>query len=204
VPTSVELLESENGLRQFDYALRVVETFLDPDRPFALRPRLILDLQAIAVQSLDPRPGEWRNTTVHIEKSQHQPPPPHLVHNLATEMCDYVNDNFHERTAFHLSAYVMWRLNWIHPFSDGNGRTSRTASYIVLCSKLKSVLPGSPTIPEQIQADRRAYFDALEAADAAYRADESVDVSAMETLLRNMLAKQLLSVIEKAGGAALL
>ena len=97
----------------------------------------------------------------------------------------------------------MWRLNWIHPFADGNGRTSRTASYIVLCAKLKSVLPGSPTIPEQIQADRRAYFAALEAAGAAYRADESVDVSVLETLLRNMLAKQLLSVIEKAAGAAL-
>ena len=97
MPTSVELLESENGLRQFDYALRVVETFLEPERPFALRPSLILNLQAIAVQNLDPRPGEWRNTPVSIEKSQHQPPQQHLVHNLVTEMCDYVNDNFHER-----------------------------------------------------------------------------------------------------------
>lgn len=203
MPTSVELLETENGLRQFDYALNVIETFLDPERPFALRPALIQDLQAIAVRDLDSRPGEWRNATVIISQSQHQPPPPHLVQNLATEMCDYVNDNFHEKTAFHLSAYVMWRLNWIHPFADGNGRTSRTASYIVLCAKLKSVLPGAPTIPQQIQEDRTGYFRALEAADAAYLADGSVDVSAMENLLRNMLAKQLLSVIEKAGEAAL-
>jgi Fic family protein len=204
VLTSVELLESENGLRQFDYALRVIETFLDPDHPFALRPSLVLDLQAIAVKDLDLRPGEWRNGSVQISQSKHQPPPPHLVHNLVTEMCDYVNDNFHERTAFHLSAYIMWRLNWIHPFSDGNGRTSRTASYVVLCAKLKSILPGSPAIPQQIQEDRTAYFRALEAADAAYLTDKTVDVSAMETLLRNMLAKQLLSVIEKAGGAALI
>ena len=114
-----------------------------------------------------------------------------------------MNEKWDEKSPLHLAAYVMWRLNWIHPFADGNGRTSRTASYIVLCAKLKSVLPGAPTIPQQIQEDRTGYFRALEAADAAYLADGSVDVSAMENLLRNMLAKQLLSVIEKAGEAAL-
>ena len=118
-------------------------------------------------------------------------------------MCDYVNNNLHEQTAFHLAAYVMWRLNWIHPFADGNGRTSRTASYIVLNVKLNSILPGTPTIPEQIQQDRSGYFRAPEAADAAFAADK-IDVSEMENLLKNMLAKQLLSVIEKASGVPLL
>lgn len=114
------------------------------------------------------------------------------------EMCDYVNDNFHEKTPFHLAAYVMWRLNWIHPFSDGNGRTSRIISYIVLCIALKTVLPGSPTIPQQIQEDRTAYFEALEMADEAYRKD-TLDVSVMEEMLKAMLAKQLIGVIEQAG-----
>jgi Fic family protein len=116
-------------------------------------------------------------------------------------MCDYVNDNWHEMTAFHLAAYVMWKLNWIHPFPDGNGRTSRVSSYIVLCTSLNSLLPGSPTILEQIQDDRTSYFRALERADAAFAAGQ-VDVSTMEEVLRNMLAKQLLSVIEQASGAS--
>jgi Fic family protein len=118
-------------------------------------------------------------------------------------MCDYVNDNLHERTAFHLSAYVMWRLKWIHPFSDGNGRTSRVASYIVLSVALKMLLPGSPSIPQQIQADRTAYFQALEHVDSTYAATRQVNVSKMETAIRNMLAKQLLSVIEQADGQIL-
>ncbi|MBL8221394.1 MAG: Fic family protein, partial [Bryobacterales bacterium] len=34
---------------------------------------------------------------------------------------------------------VMWRLNWIHPFFGGNGRTARSASYLVLCASLNSI-----------------------------------------------------------------
>lgn len=113
------------------------------------------------------------------------------------EMCDYINDNWHEKSAFHLAGFAMWRLNWIHPFPDGNGRTSRILSYIVLLSKLGYILPGKPTIPEQIAADRTAYFRALEAADDA-ETRGVLDVSVMEELLKGLLANQLLSVIERA------
>ena len=93
----------------------------------------------------------------------------------------------------------MWRLNWIHPFADGNGRTSRAISYVVLCIRAHSLLPGTPTIPEQIVANRQPHFDALDAADAAARRDQ-IDVSAMETLLDQMLARQLTAAYESAGG----
>ena len=155
--------------------------------------------QKVAVEGIVPYPGEWRTGPAKITKSNHIPPDAHLVGYLVQEMCDYVNDNLHEKTAFHLSAYVMWRLNWIHPFPDGNGRTSRMSSYIVLCTSLKTLLPGSPTIFQQIQDDRTTYFRALEYADAAAKAGQ-IDVSEMESVLRNMLAKQLLSVIEQASG----
>lgn len=198
----VAKLEVDNGFRQFDLAIDIIKTFLEPDRPFALRPSLIQQLQSIAVEGIEHYPGEWRTGPAKITKSNHVPPGPHLISFQVQEMCDYVNDNWHEETAFHLAAYVMWRLNWVHPFSDGNGRTSWVVSYIVLCTKLNALLPGSPTINQQIQDDRTSYFRALEHADAAYAAGR-VDVSEMETALRNMLAKQLLSVIEQAGGGTL-
>lgn len=193
-------LEVDNGFRQYDETVEAIKYYLDPERPFALRPGLIQQLQSIAVQGIVSRPGEWRTTTVKISKSKHQPPEPHLVRPLVQELCDYINNNLHERTPLHLAAFVMWRLNWIHPFEDGNGRTSRAISYLVLCIGLKLFLPGSPTIPQQIQEDRSAYLDALEKADEAYRRDETIDVSAMEDALKHMLAKQLLGVIEKASG----
>ena len=112
-------------------------------------------------------------------------------------MCDYVNSHGDDRTAIHLAAYVMWRLNWIHPFTDGNGRTSRIVSYVVLGARLKSVLRGKNTIPDQIVDNRTPYFEALEAADRAWR-EERIDVSKMEELLEGMLAVQLRSMIEQA------
>lgn len=193
-------LEAENGFRQLSLGVEIIRYYLEPNRPFALRPGLILDLQKVAVAGLVPRPGEWRRTNVAISKSAHQPPPPHLVENLVTEMCEYVNDNRHTRTAFHLSAYVMWRHNWIHPFEDGNGRTSRVLSYIILSLCVGYVLPGTPTIPEQIQGDRSGYFSALEAADAAWKVKNTTEVDEMEQLLTGMLARQLLSVIDGAAG----
>jgi len=190
-------LEVENGLRQYDLAVDIIKAFLEPERPFALRPSLIQQLQSVAVQGIEAYPGEWRTGPAKITKSNHIPPDAHLVRFLVQEMCDYVNDNWHEKTAFHLSAYIMWRLNWIHPFSDGNGRTSRTTSYIVLCASLNTLLPGSPTIEEQIREDRTLYFRALEFSDGIAKTG-GLDVSEMENVIRNMLAKQLLSVIEQA------
>jgi hypothetical protein len=65
---------------------------------------------------------------------------------------------------------------------------------------LDSVLPGHPTIPEQIVSNRDPYFAALDAADAALRENETIDVSQMEALLSGMLAEQLKSAYEAASG----
>lgn len=192
-------LEIENGFRQYDLTLDVIRYYLEPERPFALRVPLILDLQREAVRGIEAAPGEIRKTAVGIHKSKHTPPPPHLVTTHLTEFCDYINDNWHERTAFYLSAYAMWRLNWIHPFTDGNGRTSRALSYALLNIKLGYVLPGSPTILQQIETDNSHYIEALEMADEA-AVNGKEDVGEMEAMIRAMLAKQLLSVIDQAGG----
>jgi Fic family protein len=114
-------------------------------------------------------------------------------------MCDYVNENWASATPVHLAAYLMWRLNWIHPFVDGNGRTSRIISYVTLCMRLGFRLPGTMTIPEQIENDRSPYFRALDQADAAYKSGE-IDVSGMETVIEGLLAKQLTNVYELAAG----
>lgn len=193
-------LEIENGFRQYDLTVDVIKYYLEPERPFALRVPLILGLQKEAVVGIEAEAGSVRKTAVAISKSEHAPPPAHMVHAHLTEFCEYINDNWHEKTAFYLAAYSMWRLNWIHPFSDGNGRTSRALSYALLGIKLGYLLPGSPTILQQIEADNSHYIEALEAADAAARSGGE-DVSEMEAMIRAMLAKQLLSVIDAADGA---
>ena len=95
--------------------------------------------------------GNYRPGGGHVEGSEHEPVGAHLVPELVEDMCDYVNHHWEDSTPIHLAAYVMWRLNWIlHPFADGNGRTSRIVSYVVLSIRAGSILPGTPTIPDQI------------------------------------------------------
>lgn len=190
--------EAKNGLRQFDAAIEQIEYSLHPDRqPFKLRPSAILRLNRVALEGIERYAGVYRPGVVKIGGSKHTPPEAGRVAELVEELCDYVNENW-DRTPIHLASYVMWRLNWIHPFVDGNGRTTRTASFVVLCLRLGYRLPGSPTIPEQIASNKKPYYDALEVADAVFETEHKIDVSMMETLLEKLLATQLASVLHDA------
>ena len=197
-PTKKAEAESANGLRQYDYAVGAIQTGIER-QPFRLRLSLILSLQREALQGISSYAGNFRPGGVEIRHSRHEPPPAHLVAELVEGLCDYVNDNWEAATAIHLASYVMWRLNWIHPFADGNGRTSRILSFVVLSVRLGTILPGTPTYPELIVQHRSDYERALEAADEAWR-QGGVDVSQMEALLESLLAKQLEKVYELAGG----
>lgn len=194
--------EAENGLAQFDGVLSVVEQFRDEKRPFKLQLSVILGLHRLALSGISSFAGNFRPSTIEIQGSEHQPVGAHQVPGLVEEMCDYVNDHWSTATPLHLAAYVMWRLNWIHPFDDGNGRTSRAVSYLVLCMRLGYPLPGSNSIPEQIAANKNPYYATLEAADAAWKAGR-VDVSALENLLAGYLSAQLVGVVEQATGSSL-
>ncbi|MBV9626842.1 MAG: Fic family protein [Xanthobacteraceae bacterium] len=189
--------EAANGLRQYDYAVESVAEVLER-QPFKLRASRIVSFQRKALEGISPYAGLTRPGNIEIRGSKHQPPGAHLVLALLEDLCDYVNEHW-DATPIHLAAYAMWRLNWIHPFVDGNGRTSRILSFFVLSVKLGFVLPGTPTFPELVIAHRHAYEDALDLADAAWK-EGRVDVSAMEALIASLLAKQLARIHELASG----
>lgn len=172
----------------------------DKNRPFKLRAGLILQLHKAALEGIHRLAGTFRNTPVRIGGSQHQPPHESMVADEIQMMCEYVSENWSTKTAAHLAAYVLWKMNWIHPFADGNGRTARAVSYVVMSIKLDSLLPGTPTIPEQIATNKQPYYQGLEAADKAWSASERVDVSSLESMLNTMLAAQLLSATKEAAG----
>src|SRR5664279_5300373 len=89
-----------------------------------------------------------------------------------------------------VAAYGLWRLNWIHPFVEGNGRTARAVCYYLLCARSGALLPGRRIVPERIRDDRAGYETALHAADWAW--DEGhLDFSEMEEYLAGLLQAQL-------------
>ncbi len=194
-------LEARNGLLQFDEVKKLVAASRSE---FKLTPEVLLQLQYLAIHDIYSCAGKFRTGPVYLLRSDpdptlHQPGPWEEVPGHVEEMCKYVNSNF-GKSAVHLSAYVMWRHNWIHPFFGGNGRTSRAAAYLVLCARLGYDLPGSPTVPQQIAdvpVSRDRYFKALMAADASDR-NGRLDVSMMEDLVSDCLAAQLLSIHQQA------
>lgn len=190
--------EARNVLRQYDAGMATIQTALERGS-FKLRPSLILSLHREALSGISIFAGNFRPAGVEIEGSKHRPPGAHLVPELIEDLCDYVNNHWDESTPLHLAAYVMWRLNWIHPFADGNGRTSRIVSYIVLSIRAGAVLPGTPTIPDQVVDNRNPYFEALDAADGACTLGR-LDVSKMEELLGALLARQLTNFYRAVGG----
>ncbi|MEY9328226.1 Fic family protein [Sinorhizobium fredii] len=191
--------EARNGLLQFDLACKMIVDAIEKGSAWKLRLSMFLALHREALQGISNYAGSFRPAAVEIQGSKHKPVAAYQVPELIEDLCEYINNNWESKTAIHLASYVMWRLNWIHPFSDGNGRTSRMVSYLVLCVKEGLLLPGRNTIPDQIVDNRGPYFEALEAADAAIENGE-LDLSKMEDLIESMLAVQLASVMESASG----
>ncbi|MCZ4279733.1 Fic family protein [Kiloniella laminariae] len=202
-PEKKARIEARNVLLQYDMAKEMVESgFGEGAIPFVLRSSHILRLHQRALKNVETFAGTYRNTPVEISKSKHTPPESFEVALLIEEMCNYIKSNG-DKTPVHLSAYAMWRLNWIHPFSDGNGRTSRIISYMVLCNALGHWVPGTRTIPDMIADNRKPYYEALESADSSLRDTEIVDLTELEELLANLLSRQLVNVLGDATGSSL-
>ncbi len=92
----------------------------------------------------------------------------------------------------YLAAFTLWRLNWIHPFVEGNGRTARAACYYLISLKHGRLLPGTKIVPERIRENRDPYIEGLKAADRAWeegKLDVSVMAAYLETLLKGQLSE---------------
>lgn len=185
-------LESRNAVLQFDRVRHLAVQSIASEQ-FLLTEGIILDLHEHATRGIYSDAGQLRDAPVYIQGTQHVPPPHREVLLYLREMVDYVNDNWH-RTPLHLCSYLMWRCNWIHPFFDGNGRTTRAISYLVFVARLGYEPGGSPTWVDMIAADKFPYYDALDAADESLNG-KTFDVSAMEALVSRLLAKQLMSIV---------
>lgn len=101
--------------------------------------------------------GVYRKLPVAIAGSKHLPPQPYLLQDLMEDYFRFYNqekDNLHPVV---LAAEMHERLVTIHPFIDGNGRTSRLIMNLILLQY------GFPlAIIGGDYDSRMAYYDALE------------------------------------------
>jgi Fic family protein len=195
-PAEKAAREAANGVEQFDYLTNLVVNQKLKD----VRESQILQLQQIAVTGIYPCAGTYRDArdVISISHSEHIPPPAATVKILVSEMVDKLaTDRASGVSALDRAAYALWRLNWIHPFRGGNGRTSRAITNLILGMDAGVLLPGTPSLPSLIYANRAAYVEALQDADKSLRdgADEP-DLTTMNGYLRELVIRQLAGVID--------
>lgn len=184
-----EKLAVENGARQYDFLKSVVEASLAIGTPF-LSQSVIKALNFHAITCLHTNAGELRPCEVTV--GNHRPPQRHRVQALMDDFVNRVNRIWDTADPIALAAYVLWRLNYIHPFINGNGRTARAAAYFVLCLRANVWLPGSVTIPELIAQNRPEYYAALQHADTTFAKGE-LDLVPLHGLIERLLNEQLAS-----------
>ncbi len=108
------------------------------------------------------------------------------------DLVDHVNRMLGVENPLSVSAYVLWKLNYIHPFINGNGRTARAACYFILCVCAGGWLKSKTILPVLLKRDNTDYIDALKKVDKTASKDESnIDLTPLENLIVRLLSEQL-------------
>lgn len=188
-------LEVDNGV---DLAQYVSSLAANCSGEFRLTPEIVKESNRLAMRGIYACAGEYRDRFRMV--GDHVPPKWSDIPRQVEVMCDYVNSI--QGDALHAAAYLLWAVNWIHPFYDGNGRVSRELSYLGLLVHLRlSELPGYPTIPQLIdQRYHDEYYQGLTDADRAPLFEP--DVRQLESLLSNLVVEQIESAtIDEESGS---
>ncbi|MGE0768966.1 MAG: Fic family protein [Hyphomicrobiaceae bacterium] len=179
-----------NGNRHYDFLRSVVLAAVASGKPF-ISHNIIKALNYHAIVCLHTNPGEYRPWLVQVG-DDFKPVQHFRVPDLMDDFINTVNVSLSSQDAVGLSAYVLWRLNHIHPFNNGNGRTARAACYFILCVTSGGWLRGAPILPELLVQNRDEYVAALKAADASLPSG-GVDLADLHALLVRLLQQQMAS-----------
>lgn len=183
-----QALEVANGNRQYDFLRSIVQASLEMGRPF-LSQHVIKAFNFQAITCLHTNPGEYRPCPVTV--GAHVPPDHYRVPALMDDFINLVNRNWEQADAVVLATYVLWRLNNIHPFINGNGRTARAACYFVLCLKAGGWMRGDTILPELIRRERDEYCAHLQVAHDSFAASGAPNLDLLHGLVTKLLDEQL-------------
>lgn len=180
-------VQEQNLIRQYDFLTACIEIGLIQGHT-ALDKYTLWALNHIAVANISQFGGRFRQEPIYV--GNHFPPHFNEVPELMDRFISTIHENWFNWSATDLAAYGLWRLNWVHPFIEGNGRTARAVCYYLLCVKAGTLLPGKRIVPERIRDDRDGYVDGLKAADRAWH-EGNLDFTLLEAYLARMLEAQL-------------
>ncbi len=174
--TPNEIREVKNAYEAYNHLL----TF----NPYSIND--LLKAHKVLMMELTNESGRFRSGGVGVfagEKLVHMAPPADLVPKLVSDLLHWIkNTDTHPLVK---SCIFHYEFEFIHPFSDGNGRMGRMWQSLLL-SCWKSVFTWLP-IETLIRERQNEYYDVLAIADKA--ADSTVFIEFMLSIIRDALSE---------------
>ena len=151
-----EILEVQNAFAAYDLMPTLNSANADD----------LLQVHAVLMKGLTGQTGCWREAGVGIYRNEHlvhMPPPPSQVGRLMSELFAWIADT--EVHPLIGSCIFHYEFEFIHPFTDGNGRMGRFWQTLILSQwrEPMAYLPVETIIRDQ----QNAYYQALREADSA-------------------------------------
>lgn len=144
-----ELYEPINHEKAFHYVKDCI------GKGYALDEKIIKDIHAMLMQNIMVG-GVYRNVDVYISGAQHTPPSPNEMYRQIKNFYADLSWKGQQLNLIELAAWTHGEFVKIHPFPDGNGRTSRLI--------INYQLMANGFAPISIAKENRLdYFNALEA-----------------------------------------
>jgi Fic family protein len=151
-----EHLEARNHKEAINYIRDIVQ------QNIPLTESLVNSIHSIILGGIRPRDaGHYRSVPVMISNAKHVPPQPYIVPKQMEDIFFWYGENADKLHPVQLAAEMHERIVTVHPWIDGNGRTSRLVMNLILLQY------GYPIA--RIAGDdqsRYAYYNALEQAQA--------------------------------------
>ena len=183
-----QAMATSNQERQYDFLHSVIGSALSLGRPL-ISESLIKALNFHVIVGLHHAAGQYRSHKVHVgqrDRVVYSPPAHHRVEPLMDDLVNELNWQWKAAKPFDLAAHALWRINNIHPFVNGNGRTARAVCYFVLCVKLGGILPQGTRFLEVLKQEPirgNDYVPALQEADKG-------NLGRLTALIVNLVQKQ--------------
>lgn len=158
-------------IRNIEKAMAFIEENV---KGYPINKAFISEMHKMIVDGLEPppggegdlKPGSYRKTNLKIAKSAHLPPDWLKVDDYMSELIDFVNHRDSSKYDLLKAAIAHHRFVWIHPFSNGNGRTVRLLTYAMLVKTGFNVNVGRIINPTAVFcSNRNDYYNYLSQAD---------------------------------------
>ena len=158
--------DDRKELLNYKKAMDFVSTYLGKEDP--ITEGLIREIHKILVRGVrggEALPGKYRKVQNYVVNSRtkeiiYTPPPPLEVPHLMREFTQWLNED-KDISDILIAGITQFQFVHIHPFLDGNGRTARLLSTLILY-KTGYDFKRLFTLSEYYDKDRLAYYKAIQ------------------------------------------